>query len=261
MARVQIRERSASLRRLPEFVVIGAQRAGTSSMFRYLSAHPQVRRPLRKEIDYFSAHYGESLSWYRAHFPVRRGSISFDCTPQYFVHPLAPERCRALLPDAKMVIMARDPVARLMSHYSHMRRLGFETLELRDALEAEESRIAHDLGEISSDLAWNPREFFNFSYLTRSRYAEQFERWLGSYPREAFHVFDFDEFVNSPETEWGPLLDFLELEPWVPPDFRNWSTPTAKPGTDTALGEELADRLKDDIGRFAELSGRPLSWA
>ena len=230
-------------------------------MFRYLSAHPNINRPLRKEIDYFSAYYGRPLSWYQAHFPVRRAARSFDCTPQYFVHPLAPERCLAALPETRIVIMVREPISRLLSHYSHMRRLGIETLDLHAALEAEPSRIAADLQAVTRNPAWNPRDFFNFSYLTRSKYGEQFDRWLGSYPRDSFHIFDFDSFVRSPQSEWLPLLKFLDLEPWEPPGFRNWSTPTVKPYSETALRERLDDDLRDDLQRFAQLAGRPLSWA
>jgi hypothetical protein len=260
MARVQMRRPTATLRRLPEFVVVGAQRSGTSSMFRYLSAHPEVRRPLRKEIDYFSAHYGRPESWYQAHFPIRRGARSFDCTPQYFVHPLAPERCRATLPDAKIVIMVRDPIARLMSQFSHMRGAGFETMDLPQALAAESARIAPDLHALNDDPAWRPRTFFRFNYLTRSRYGDQFERWLLSYPREAFHIVDFDNFVRAPHDEWDELLAFLGLRTWTPPDFRNWSTPTLKPVMDVALRERIDDDLKEDTERFAMLAGRPLSW-
>lgn len=261
LARVALRRPTAALRRPPEFLVIGAQRAGTSSMFRYLGQHPQVRRPLRKEIDYFSANYGHPPSWYAAHFPVRAAARSFDCTPQYFVHPLAAERCHALLPDAKLVVMVRDPVTRLVSQYSHMRGLGFEHLGLREALEAEEERSAPDLRAIDEDPGWNPRLFFRFGYLARSRYAEQIQRWLSVYPPSSLHVFDFDEFVTSPGSEWARLMHFLELDPWAPEEFRNWSRPMVKPPADPELVQEIRAGLDEDIERFRELAGRPLSWA
>lgn len=260
LARAGLRRPSAALRRPPEFLIIGAQRAGTSSMFRYLGQHPQVRRPLRKEIDYFSANYGRPPSWYAAHFPLRVAAQSFDCTPQYLVHPLAAGRCHALLPNAKLVVMVRDPVTRLVSQYSHMRRLGFENLTLREALTAEDERTASDLRAIEEDPGWNPRQFFRFGYLARSRYAEQMQRWLQFYPHTSIHVFDFDEFVGSPESEWTELVRFLELDPWAPDDFRNWSQPTVKPPTDPVLFHEIRTHLGEDIDRFKDLAGRPLSW-
>lgn len=230
-------------------------------MFRYLSAHPSVRRPLRKEIDYFSAHYGRPLSWYAAHFPLRRATQTFDCTPQYFVHPLAPERCHDVLPDARLVVMLRDPVARLMSQYSHMRRHGFESLTLAEALAAEATRISEDLDAIRRDPAWNPKQFFRFGYLARSRYGEQLDRWLQHYPRTSIHLLDFDEFVRSPDEEWTRLLDFLGLPMWVPPDFRNWSSPTPKPRTEEELLRQLRERLAPDTERLLAHSSRTFSWA
>jgi hypothetical protein len=151
-SRVLARVPTAGLRRLPEFVVVGVQRSGTSSLFRYLNGHPQVRRPLRKEIDYFSMEAGRGERWYRAHFPIRRlGAQSYDNTPQYFVHPLAAERCAALLPDAKIILSVRDPVDRACSHHNHITSLGLEDQDLLAALRAEATRIGPDLAQIQAD--------------------------------------------------------------------------------------------------------------
>src|SRR5690606_34677654 len=199
----------------------------------YLNAHPEVRRPLRKEIDYFSVDYGRGESWYRSHFPLRSAEQrSYDCTPQYFVHPLAPERCHKLLPDVRLVVSVRDPIERAISQYHHMRSLGFESLDLLDALRAEPERIADDLAAVMADDRHRPTTYLRFNYVERSRYGAQMSRWLDWYGLSSIHFFDFERFTADPEPEWRSLLRFLGLRPWDPPDFRNWTPTDARPAPD-----------------------------
>jgi hypothetical protein len=263
VARAQVRLRipTAAARRLPEFVIVGVQRAGTSSLFRYLNAHPQVRRPLRKEIDYFSLEHQSGPRWYRAHFPVRgAGAQSYDNTPQYFVHPLAHERAGALLPDARIVVAVRDPIARALSHHRHVRALGLEPLDLLDALHAEADRVGPDLARLSVDPAFRPTALMRFSYATRSRYGEQYDRWRSAYPDHRLHLFDFDRFVQSPVDEWRALLQFLELDPWDPPAFTNWSSATAPADAPPEAIRLLASALQEDTDHFRAVVGRSFDW-
>ena len=92
-ARVFLRRPTASLRATPDFLIVGAQRAGTTSLYRYLAEHPAVAPPIRKEIQYFSLHHGRGDQWYRSHFPVAgRDRRTFEATPYYLLHPAAPAR-------------------------------------------------------------------------------------------------------------------------------------------------------------------------
>jgi hypothetical protein len=257
-----LRQPTASLRHLPSFIIIGAQRAGTSSLFRYLCQHPEVRRPLRKEIDYFSASYSEPLSWYRAHFPLRlsRG-VTFEATPQYAVHPLAAERCHAALPDAKLVFSVRDPLARAISSHRHMSKLGFEPLDFRSALVAERERIEEDLRLIHVDPGHNPKMLFRYGYATRSRYAEQLDRWVEQFGETSIHVFSFDDFVIDPTSEFDALLAFLGLEPWRPADFRNWTGTPYLAQVDDNTRATFDELVADDIQRFLFEAKRTFPWA
>ena len=116
------RRASADLRALPDFVIIGAQKAGTTSLWRYLVEHPQIVGPTEKEIHFFDARFDRGARWYRARFPLRaslrRGArLTFEASPYYLAHPFVPARVRAMLPDAKLVVLLRDPVERAWSHY------------------------------------------------------------------------------------------------------------------------------------------------
>src|SRR5690606_6491994 len=148
---------------LPDFLVIGAMRAGTSSLYKYMGSHPAVIPSLRKEIKYFSSEYNQkNESWYRCHFPTgldirlltsMRGTRiqTFEASPDYLLHPRAAARAAKLVPEAKIIVMLRNPVDRAFSHYQHMFRLGLETLPFEEAivqepvrLEAEQTRIGEE---------------------------------------------------------------------------------------------------------------------
>lgn len=133
-AYVVVGSRTARHRPLPDFVVVGAQRCGTTSLFRALIAHPQIARPtFHKGINYFDLNYTRGLDWYRGHFPIDRrhqpgedGSlVYFEASGYYVYHPFAMERMARDLPGVRVVVMLRDPVERAYSAYEHERARGF----------------------------------------------------------------------------------------------------------------------------------------
>jgi hypothetical protein len=135
-------EATAGRRQLPSFLVVGAQRSGTTSLFRVLSEHPDVFRPtVSKGIGYFDVGYQHGPRWYRGHFPlssaVRRRSGGrgqcFESSGYYSFHPSAAARIASDLPDVKIVLMVRDPVERAFSAWKHEKRRGFEDLDFAAA--------------------------------------------------------------------------------------------------------------------------------
>src|SRR5947209_1159841 len=152
-ARDQWNLRSADRRALPDFLIIGAQKAGTTSLYRYLAAHPDIVASTRKEVHFFDINFWRGEWWYRSLFPLRRRlqrrpplrnrpAITGEASPYYLFHPFAPERAAQLLPDAKLIVLLRDPVERAWSHYRHEVANGRETMTFPDALAAEPARLA-----------------------------------------------------------------------------------------------------------------------
>src|SRR5581483_4847486 len=109
---------------LPDFVILGTQRGGTTSLYRWLVSHPDVAPAMKKEVHYFDDHYHHGLRWYRAHFPVRRaGRITGESSPYMLFHPLAPERAAADLPDrTRFIVLLREPAESAISQYWQWRR-------------------------------------------------------------------------------------------------------------------------------------------
>ena len=142
--RVELRHRMKQSRVLPQAVILGAQKSGTSSLHYYLVQHPGVVAPLRKEVHYFDLNLARGEAWYRAHFGLDgEPGVSIDSSPYYLYHPVVPARLHALLPGARLIVLLRDPVRRAYSHYWHERDKGRESLAFEDAVAAEAERLGN----------------------------------------------------------------------------------------------------------------------
>src|SRR5262249_27856015 len=149
-----------------DFVIIGTQRGGTTSLYRYLIDHPDVAGAmLTKEVHYFDTNLRRGPGWYRAFFPTKaardrhrrrtgRELVAGEASPYYLFHPLVPDRAHELLPDAKLVVMLRDPVERAFSHHGHEVELGYEQLGFAEALDREPERLAGELERMRADPAY-----------------------------------------------------------------------------------------------------------
>ena len=204
---------------LPDFLIIGAQRGGTTSLHHYLAAHPQVRPATGKELQYFSLHHGRGERWYRAHFPAPEPHTrTFEASPYYLFHPSVPVRVAATLPAGRFVALLRDPVERAYSHYLHTRSYGAEPLPFAEAVAAEEGRLAAAL-RAGPETPAAHAALRNHSYLARGRYAEQLERWFTYVPRERVLVLRSEDLYAEPARVYGEILRFLELDPFTPASF------------------------------------------
>jgi hypothetical protein len=252
---------TAAARPLPTFLVLGAQKAGTTALFAYLREHPDVTGPPWKEVSFFDRHYARGLRWYRGNFPLRgrRAGAVGEASPSYLFHPLAPERVRAALPDARLVAILRNPVDRAHSHYQHEVALGREALSFEEALEAEEARLAGEVERLTRDPASFSHAWWNYTYASRGLYAEQLGRWLALFPREQLLVLLTDELAADPAGTYGRVLDFLSVAPHrlasYPRIFEREYGPM-RPET----RERLAARFAEPNRRLAELLGRELPW-
>jgi len=194
-------------------------KGGTSSLYGYLKGHPDTLPSIRKEVHFFDLNYARGVGWYRAHFPISMGGLAYEASPYYLFHPHVPARCHALLPEAKLLVLLRDPVARAWSHYRHEVRAGREERELEVALDAEPREVGADAERLELDPGYYGHHHHRFAYLARGRYAEQLERWFAVYPRERILVLRSEELFRQTEATFARVLEFLGLRPWRPPTF------------------------------------------
>jgi len=207
----------------PSFLIVGAQRCGTTSMFKALRQHPAVLAPpLQKGIHYFDKNYARGPGWYRSHFPLRASAaragrdtavppITGESSPYYMFHPLAADRIAADLPGVRLVVLVRDPVERAISAYTHEKARGFETEPFERALELEPERIAGERDKMLADHGYDSYHLQHNAYLTRGQYIDQLERLEAIVGRERLHVVDSHDFFARPAPTTAAVLDFLGL--------------------------------------------------
>lgn len=177
------------IQRLPDFFVVGAQKAGTTSLHDRIVKHPSVCLPILKETQFFSFEKTFSLGvdWYCKQFPdCREEQIMGEVCPDYMYFMGTAERIHIYIKRPKLIFIFRHPIERAYSHYLMSVRQGFESLSFYDALEAEEERMAQS----EESVAYH-------SYMSRGAYAEQVERYLAVFPSSEYLFVRFEDLTDS----------------------------------------------------------------
>lgn len=258
---------------LPTFVIVGAQKCGTTALHSYLARHPEISMSRPKELDYFieEGNWGRGLDWYRSRFDPA-AAVRGESSPNYTAHPTfsgVPERMAELIPAAQLIFMVRDPIDRIRANWLHTYSNRAEHRTMREAV---------------LDPAMD--------YVARSRYHLQLSRFLEHYPIEQVMVIEQDEllsdrretlrrvfgFLGASEDVWRDAFSEPRLETSARRRrtrlgtvvanrvrVRTWrrvrdrwpfSRPFEHPDMDDGLRAELTELLRDDIARFRELTGR-----
>jgi hypothetical protein len=216
------RRLSRAPRSMPDFIVIGAQKSGTSSMFAYLKQHPQIIRPVFKEPYFFDRHYHRGLHWYGCNFPSRKtidhlnnragnAHLTFEATATYVFDPHVPSRIASDIKTRKFILLLRNPVERAISAYWHARRMGRETRSLMDALEIDQRRYeeetAFETGAAPKPKGEPPRP----TYLRRGIYAESVARWQSVFSPDDLLVLQSETMFANPKSTMAKVFTFLGL--------------------------------------------------
>lgn len=258
--------RTSGIRMVPAVIVVGAQRSGTTTMFRLMSGHPDLTRPtLSKGTGYFDDEYHRPWAWYRGHFPLRRTTrrgrapVAFECSGYYLFHPLAASRIARDIPDVHVVALVRDPVARAMSAHRHEVARGFDTLGFDEAIAAEPIRTAGETRRLVLHPDHRSFAHRHHAYLQRGEYAHQVRRFIDALGRTQVHVVDADDFFTDTRRKFLQLQQVLGLTAWVPPHVEAWN---ARPGPppDPERREHLMRHFEPHDADLAELLGAVPSW-
>ena len=257
-------ERTAGRRPLPDFLVVGGQRCGTTSLFRALMAHPDIARPMvNKGVNYFDVNYHRGEEWYRGHFPARSEDAPtrvFDASGYYMFHPLAAERIVHDLPTIKIVAMVRDPVERAWSAYKHELARGFEwERSFAHAVDLEDARLEGEIERMVADPAYQSFNHRHHAYRRRGEYARLLQPFIQGLGRDRVHIIESERFFAEPAQVYAGLTEFLEVEPVVPERFDRFN---ARPGSDgdSETFQRLRERFAPHDEALADLLGHPPFW-
>lgn len=262
-------------RRPPDYLIIGAKRGGTTSLWWNLQRHPLVM-PLfpstqsTKSPHYFDINYAKGRAWYLSHFPSDRArrrvqgdspdaAIVGDASPYYMFHPLAADRVLADLPDVRVIVALRNPVDRAYSHYKERVKEGTEGLSFEDALAAEDDRTAGEAARIMAEPGYYSHHHEHSTYLARGRYLEQLTPWLPLEGEGRLLVLRSEDFYDDPQAWLERAYSFLGLPSFAVPATKHYN----KLG-DGGLSDDTRKRLEDyfrpSVDDLQGALGRDFDW-
>lgn len=264
------------IRLLPDFLIIGTQRGGTTSLYNYLIERPGVGAAAVKELHYFDKKFHKRPSWYRAHFPTSIQKYYFEITRKqvyvtgeasayYMFHPHVPKRVAKLLPEVKLIILLRNPVDRAYSQYNFEVALGRETLSFEDAIASEEERISKEKERMLADENYVSFDHSRYSYLARGVYVDQLHVWKKYFPGEQFLILRSEDFYADPVTAIEQVSKFLHLSELEPRErtrkykLHNYNnTPYSK--MDAATRKRLIEYFEPHNQRLYDFLGMSFDW-
>lgn len=265
-AMIEVRIRAGRIGPLPSFLIIGIGKCGTTELYDRLLEHPNIHPSLRKEVNYFMHRHAKSVDWYRAHFAVPSNHencepfVVGEASPGYALNPYAPHRIMALVPDIKLIVLLRDPVARAYSHYHHRRRLGMEPLDsFEAALAAEPDRLRGEREGVYSDPNYTGFAWYVYSYVTQGIYADYLPQWLDTFPREQLLVVQSEAFYRNPTTTLQSITRFLNLPEWTPAE-RHEHKAFAYPPMQSETKARLEEFFAPHNERLYRLLGTDYGW-
>jgi sulfotransferase family protein len=276
------RQTTNRIRLLPDFIIIGAQRGGTTSLYFYLTKYAGITPALHKEVHFFDDHYTHGPGWYRAQFPTsiqkyihtricKQPFVTGESSPYYLFHPHIPKRTFEALPQVKLIVLLRNPIDRAYSHHWLATSEGHETLSFEKAIKCEAGRL---IGEQEKMLADEHYESFNhrhYAYLSRGIYVDQLQQWMSFFPKEQFLILKSEDLYSDPVSTVKQTLEFLgvpgsmlnekkEFKQYREPTPRGYKNKEKPPKMDPEVRKDLIEYFKPHNVRLYEFLGRNFGW-
>ncbi len=255
---------------LPDFLIIGAPRSGTSSLYSYLIKHPLILPCKIKEPNYFSMYYDRSISWYRTFFPTKLSKIlsqnnknskavTGEASTQYYWHPHVPARVKKMLPNAKILILLRNPIDRSYSQYEMEVRHGNENLSFEDAIQMEQSRINGEFDKMVKDPQYFSSKYTMYAYLEKSIYVNYLKKWLEYFPKQQFLFINSEDFFSKTQQTLDEIFDFLGVHPYKLDGFEIIRKGDYKP-IKKETHQKLLEFFKPHNEELFSILGKTFDW-
>lgn len=257
---------TAPIRVLPDFIIIGASRCGTTSFYNYLIQHPLVFPAKWKELHYFDY---KRTGWYRTNFPTifskfyikkikKKSFVTGESSPYYFLHPLTAERVKKKIPKVKLIVLLRNPVDRAYSDYKIV-STKYDPLSFEEAIKQEQTRLKGEREKLIADESYKSRNFQIYSYLTRGMYFEQLNEWLKYFPQKQFHIIKTEDLKNNPQQILDEVFKFLHLPSCKIEDLSKQNIGISD-NIDSETKKYLLEYFKSHNEKLYKLLGRDFQW-
>jgi len=257
------------IRVIPDFLVIGAKRCGTTSLYQHLSEHPCISRSPHDNIGFFNENYHLGINWYKSLFPTvfykkkmeskNKQCLFFDVTSTYMEEELTAKNVYEVNPNQKIIVILRNPVDRAYSHYHVNVKEKSEKRSFEDAVFEEMNRIKSE--RIIQNKNKNLRVFTpnNIHYLKKGFYALQLKSWFKIFPREQILVLSTEEFQEDQNLIYKKIFDFLNI-----PNMKIKNTEKMEKGNYIPMKDETRKLLLDYFRQYNyelfELINNEFDW-
>lgn len=232
----------------PDFLIIGAQKCGTTSLFHYLDQHPDLDMSIDKEIHFFDIHFNKGLDWYRSQFPKvkpDRITLAGEASPYYIFHPLVPKKIAETYPKMRFIVLLRNPVERAFSQFHHERKINTEPIaDIKKALAEEPIRNKNAELILINNIADRHFSHQHHSYIARGMYSQQIRRWLEFFHRDQFLFLKAETFFDEPLAVLSEVYRFLGIREVFP---------TSLEAKNTNEYSSMPDDLRTYIASFYEV--------
>ena len=250
---------TSPLRKLPDFLMPGAPKCATSSVYDLIASHPEAKRSWRKEPTNF-VHYGRSVAHARMNHPLRIGHfLCGDASVEYFFHPETASNAAAVVPRAKLIFVLRDPVSRAWSDFRMFVKSGHEKDSFPDAIERAIRWLSdpetRPLCDEVCRRAYNP-----VRYVRAGQYEANISRWLRHFDRGQTLIVFAEDYFAQPQEFAGVLCRFLGLSPLAPAGFPHARDGGGDSQPDPQTAAKLRAFYAEDDDKLRALVGRPLPW-
>ena len=246
-----------------DFFILGGMKCGTTSLFNYLVQHPKVISPIEKELHYYDIHYyaGRTLEEYSAQFPeTKKGELTGEATPFYLSHPHCPAWIKQDFPEARFIVLLRNPVERFYSNFhQYCSYLSF-TGSPEELITQELGCFDKEMEIVEADLSSSIEKLKTDFLLYRGRYSEQLERWFNYFDRDQFLFLFTEQLMSERENVVGQALSFLGLDTEHPLELDTLHhTQTYEPMSDS-LRTYLDNYYAPHNAKLSEQLGMRLPW-
>lgn len=250
---------TAYWRKEPDFLIIGAMKCGTTFLYHYLNEHPEIEMSRIQEVNYFSRHYYRSKWFYRSFFPYKsRQMKSGESGIHYIFDPRCPARIKKDLPNAKIILLLRNPIDRAHSHYNQIHSID-PADNFEHAIELEETRVAHLQEKIANRKFYTSVEYETYSYANRGLYYQQLSKWLEHYKLEELLIIKSEDMYANPNKTLEKVYQHIGVSIEFPQNLKPQNSREYEPMTD-AMRNKLKEFFAKDSEKLKQLLGDNFSW-
>ena len=264
---------TSRLRGYPDFIIIGAQKCGTTSLYHFVIRHPDIIPARVKEIHYFTVHYKLGSQYYRSNFPTnisrhgylkKQKKLTGEASPTYIYYSTTPNRMKKIMPNVRLIVILRNPVDRAYSQYHYIIKQRNEKLPLpfEEALELSKERYMKK--KEYDDIINNTNSFFaqyNSDALTaRGIYADQLENWFKHYDKKQFLFLSTEDFHKNTQHTLDQVFNFLGLNPFKIDNPKRHNVGNYKEKMNEETRKSLIEYFKPHNARLYKLLQRDFGW-